>query len=166
MFFYVKSHCFRAARLYIFVMMKKRDGKIGTSANRRRLTLNDVLESVSRKKCIKLNKNEQLYKQNEPVKGVYYLISGKIKIEQKDKDEKYHVLHSVKAPDIIGLSTILCDEVHTNSAYSVEESNIIFIPKKDFLDLLNQNKQIAIDLMKLLCTKINKTEARIPQIVQ
>ena len=146
--------------------MKKRDEKITASVNRKRLTLNDVLVSVSRKKFIRLSKNEQLYKQDEPIKGVYYLLAGKINIVQKNKDEKYHVLHSVKSPDIIGLSSILCDELHTNSAYSVEESNILFIPKKEFLELLNQNNQIAIDLMKLLCTKINKTEASIPQIVQ
>lgn len=166
MFFYVKSHCFRVRPLYIFVMMKKRDGKITASANRKQTTIEDVLISVARKKFIRLRKNEQLYRQNEPIKGIYYLVNGKIKIVQKDKEEKYHILHSVKAPDIIGLSSILCDEQHTNSAYSVEESHILFIPKKNFIELLNQNKQAAIDLMKNLCNKINKTEAQIPQIVQ
>jgi len=166
MFFYVKSHCLGARRNFIFVMMKKREGKITASDKRSRMSVNDVLVSVARKKYIRLSKNEQLYRQNEPIKGIYYLISGKIKIVQKDKEEKYNILHSVKAPDIIGLSSILCDELHTNSAYSVEESSILFIPKKNFLELLNQNKQVAIDLMKNLCTKINKTEARIPQIIQ
>ena len=146
--------------------MKKRDGKITASQNRKHMTINDVLVSAARKKFIRLGKNEQLYRKNEPIKGIYYLISGKIKIVQKDKEEKYNILHSVKAPDIIGLSSILCDELHTNSAYSVEESSILFIPKKNFLELLNQNKQVAIDLMKNLCSKIGKTEARIPQIIQ
>ncbi|MFI5144535.1 MAG: Crp/Fnr family transcriptional regulator [Ignavibacteria bacterium] len=147
-------------------MMKKRDGKITASQHRKHTTVNDVLVSAARKKFIKLCKNEQLYRQNEPIKGIYYLITGKIEIVQKDKEEKYHILHLVKAPDIIGLSSVLCDELHTNSAYSVQESNILFIPKKNFLELLNQNKQVAIDLMKNLCSKIDKTEARIPQIIR
>jgi CRP-like cAMP-binding protein len=146
--------------------MKKQAGKILTKREKRNTILGDVLNHITQKRIIKLNKNEHLYRQFDPIKGIYYLVTGKIKVVQKDKDEKYRVLHTIKAPDMIGLSSILCDEFHTNSAYSVEESNILFIPKKDFMEVLNKNKQIAIDLMKLLCKKINKTEAQIPQIVQ
>ncbi len=165
MFFYVKSHCLGVQAGYIFVLMKKQDGKKILKTIKKHPKLDEILISIAKKKIIKLGKNEQLYKQNEPIKGIYYLVTGKIKVVQKDKDETYNVLHSVKAPDIIGLSSILCDEVHPNSAYSSEDSSILFIPKREFLDVLNRNKQIAIDLMKLLCIKINKTEARIPQIV-
>jgi len=146
--------------------MKKQAGKISIKREKRDTILGDVLNHITQKRIIKLNKNEHLYRQFEPIKGIYYLVSGQIKVVQKDKDEKYRVLHSVKAPELIGLASILYEESYPNSAYSIEESKIIFIPKKEFLEVLNENQQITLDLMKLLCKTINKTEAQIPQIVQ
>lgn len=156
---------FGAVHNLFLYCMKKHEEKTVKKREKKISAFDEVMGSLSRKKIIKLNKNEHLYRQNEPVKGIYYLMTGKIKVIQKDKDEKYNVLHSIKGPDIIGLSSILCDEVHLNSAYSVEESNIMFIPKKDFFDLLANNSDLAMDLMKLLCVKIDKTESHIPQIV-
>jgi CRP-like cAMP-binding protein len=142
---------------------QKIEGKI-TKREKKISTFDEVITAIPKKRIIKLHRNEHLYIQNESIKGLYYLITGKIKVVQKDKDEKYNILHSIKGPDIIGLSSLLCDEVHTNSAYSVEESNILFIPKKEFLEILSRNNKMAMDLMKMLCIKIDKTEARIPQI--
>ncbi len=144
--------------------MRKLIGKKIPKRGKQNTYIDEILESVSKKRLIKLNKNEHLYRQNEPIRGIFYLINGKIKVVQKDKDDKYNVLYSVRGPDIIGLSTILCDEYYTNSAYSVEESNILFIPKKDFMDVLAKKNEVAIDMMKLLCEKIDKTESKIPQI--
>jgi CRP-like cAMP-binding protein len=166
MFFYVKSHCFGEWSDYIFVMMKKFAVEKNHSTNKKKSIFEEVLGSISRKKIINLKKNEHLYRQNEPIKGIYYLKKGKIKVVQKDKDEKYNILNSIKGPDLIGLSSILCDDVHLNSAYSVEDSNILFISKKEFFDILHRNNKIALDLMKFLCVKIDKTEAKIPQIIE
>ena len=60
---------------------------------------------------------------------------------------------------------MLCDDFHQNSGYSAEDSVVLFIHKKEFLEELDKKKEIAIDLMKFLCFKINKTEANIPQII-
>lgn len=145
--------------------MKKQEGKKLTITGKQNSTYEEIAGCITRKKLIRLSKNEYLYRKNDTIKGIHYLLNGKIKVIQKEKDEKYHVLYSIKAPDFIGLSSILCEDFYTNSAYSVEDSDILFIPKKDFLTVFNSNKQIAIDLMKLLCTKIDKTEGQIPQIV-
>jgi CRP/FNR family cyclic AMP-dependent transcriptional regulator len=145
--------------------MKNQEGKRLISREKKISTFEEVADHITHKKLIKLNKNEYLYRKNETIKGIHYLITGRIKVIQKEKDENFHVLYSIKAPDLIGLSSILYEEFYTNCAYSVEESNLIFIPKKDFLNVLNSNKQIAMNLMKLLCVKIGKTEGQIPQIV-
>ena len=165
MFFYVESHCFENWSGFIFVLMKKIAAGKNYSLKKNKYIFEEVLDSISGKKIINLKKNEHLYRQNEPIKGIYFLKKGRIKVVQKDKEEKYNILNSIKAPDLIGLSSILCDNVHLNSAYSVEDSNILFISKKELFDILHKNNKLALDLMKFLCIKIDKTEARIPQIV-
>jgi CRP-like cAMP-binding protein len=181
MFFYNKNHIFlchrslfRAALTGIFVEIKKSDFlpvmgkayanntvKIKRSSVSRNANINQLIELAKCKKFIELSKNQVLFREGEPVKGVYFLLTGKIEISYKNSDNTQSVLYTIKSPDIIGLHSIMEEDFYIHTAIAVSDSMICFMPKEEFERILAQNSKIALNLMKMLCLKITVIQNQI-----
>jgi CRP/FNR family transcriptional regulator len=123
--------------------------------------INELLELAENKQFLALSRNDRLFLENEKVKGVYFLLSGKIKIVKSDSENKDSVLYLIKAPDIICLHSILEEEYHIHTAVAAADSMVCFVPKKEFEKILANNMNIAFNMMKMLCLKINIIENQI-----
>jgi len=117
--------------------------------------INELLEMADEKHFIALSKNDVLFNENGRVKGVYFLLTGKIKITKSGSDNLESTLYFIKPPDIICLHSVMEEEYHVNSASAERDSMVCFIPKKEFRKILAKNVNAAFNLMKMLCLKIN-----------
>jgi len=121
----------------------------------------DLLGMVEHKKYLEYGKNDYLFKENEAVGGVYFLLAGKVEITNKDTEGIESGLYEIKAPDIICLQSILEEEYHSNSAVASEKCKVCFVPKIALKKLIEDNSAAALNIMRMLCLKINKIENRI-----
>jgi CRP/FNR family transcriptional regulator len=144
------------------ITIAKKPGKSLISPNP---ILSELLELAKTKQFFALNKNDKLFLENEHVKGVYFLLSGKIKITKKDFELNDSVLYMIKAPDIVCLHSIMEEEFHVHSAVAAVDSMVCFVPKKEFEKILAQNMTIAFNMMKMLCLKINVIENQINRYI-
>lgn len=177
MFFYVKGHCFGASPEFIFVLIKLhfivKNYKINKPAAKipksnfpfGNSVLNELLEIAENKQFIALSRNDRLFVENEKVKGVYFLLSGKVKIIKSDSENKDSVLYLIKAPDIICLHSIMEEEFHIHTAVAAIDSMVCFVPKREFDKILANNTNIAFNMMKMLCLKINVIENQIHKYI-
>jgi len=146
----------------IQITQTKKPGKSLISPNP---ILSELLELAKTKQFFALNRNDTLFLEDEHVKGVYFLLSGKVKITKKDSEANNSVLYMIKAPDIVCLHSIMEEEYHVHSAIAAVDSMVCFVPKDEFEKILAQNTNIAFNMMKMLCLKINVIENQIHRYI-
>ena len=127
--------------------------------------INQLLNLAENKQFIALTKDDVLFRENEPVKGVYFLLTGKIKTIKKDIENKESILYLIKSPDIVCLHSIMEEDYHLHTAVAACDSMVCFIPKDEFEKILAQNMEIALNMMKMLCLKINGIENQINRYI-
>lgn len=127
--------------------------------------INQLLKLAKDKQYIALAKDDVLFRENETVKGVYFLLTGKIKITKKDTENKESILYLIKSPDIVCLHSIMEEEYHLHTAASACDAMVCFIPKTEFEKILEQNMEIALNMMKMLCLRINGIENQINRYI-
>jgi len=104
-----------------------------------------------------LHKTEQVYKKGEIIfregafpAGIFYIIEGKVKKYKVDKDAREQIIYVANTGELLGYHAILAEDRYPDSAATLEESRIAFIPKEDFLDALDQSEVLGRRLLKTL----------------
>jgi len=104
-----------------------------------------------------LNQTGQVYRKGEIIfregaypSGIYYLTSGKAKKYKIDGEGKEQIIYVANTGELIGYHAILSEDRYPDSAAALEESNINFIPKDDFLMVLQQSDTLSKRLLKTL----------------
>ena len=103
------------------------------------------------------NKTEQSFKKGEIVfregfypSGIFYIIEGKVKKYKVDKDGREQIIYVANSGELVGYHAILAEDRYPDSASTLEHSTITFIPKEDFLMVLQQSSVLNNRLLKTL----------------
>lgn len=99
---------------------------------------------------LSFKKGQDIYIENTLSKGVYCIQSGKVKI-YKGCAERNMTIGLAGNSDLIGYQTIFNGDNFTNSAKCLEDSQICFIPKKNFLNIITSNSEMQMQLIKRCC---------------
>ncbi len=95
-------------------------------------------------------KGETLFREGSAPSGIFYIIEGKVKKYKRDPQGKEHIIYVANNGELIGYHAILAEDRYPDSAATLEESTIAFIPKEDFLQALEQSASISKRLLKTL----------------
>jgi CRP-like cAMP-binding protein len=95
-------------------------------------------------------KGDILFREGTAPSGIFFIKKGKIKKYKLDHDSKEHIIYVANPGELLGYHAILSEERYPDSAAALEESVIAFIPKKDFLDTLQESKVLSQRLLKTL----------------
>jgi CRP-like cAMP-binding protein len=118
-----------------------------------------ILAALSREDfdLLTLHQTEQVYKKGEIIfregaypSGIYYMTSGKAKKYKIDREGKEQIIYVANTGELIGYHAILSEDRYPDSAAALEESTITFIPKDDFLLVLQQSDTLSKRLLKTL----------------
>lgn len=104
------------------------------------------LENAS--KIIKLKKKQILYKKNDSPKGVYILLKGKIKIYQLNYDGSIQILFIYTQGESFGYRPILSEGKHPVSSAAIEDCELLFVEKAQFLKILSNSVELSNQLLK------------------
>lgn len=111
-------------------------------------------------------KNEIIFKEEEHVKFVYFIISGKVKRVEIDSHGK-EFLDDIHYPNqFFGyLSLFESDHSkHRRTAVAIENTEVTLIPKEDFKTLIFENREIAANFIKMLSGNVMDKERRLLQL--
>src|SRR5213594_724636 len=85
------------------------------------------------------HKSEQVYSRGEIIfresafpTGIFFIREGKVKKYKVDKDGREKIIYVASKGELIGYHAILAEDRYPDSAATLEESKIVFIPKEDF----------------------------------
>ncbi len=120
---------------------------LGTEIATKLVTANSV--SISYKK------GQDIYSENTVSKGVYCIQHGKAELYKKcaERNITYKLLGD---SDFVGYQDLINGQSFTNSAKCLADSQVCFIPKKTFFNILDSNPDITSLLLKNSCDENKK----------
>ncbi len=79
---------------------------------------------------------------------------------------KEQILFIAKPGDFLGYRSLLSEEFYGASATVLEQAAICFVPKSDFLKILNSNPSFFQKLMKAVCHELGVMEDKLAHQAQ
>ncbi len=98
----------------------------------------------------KYAKGEIIFREGSHPDGIFFIKQGKAKKYKLDANGKEHIIYVANTGELIGYHAILSESRYPDSAAALEESSIGFIPKEDFLKVLEQSPILSKRLLKTL----------------
>lgn len=109
----------------------------------------------------KLRKKDMLFMEGDSADFLYFLISGKIKIFKSNELGKEYIIDIHKEGDFIGYVPLLEGNKHKGAAMAIEKSEVAMIPKQDFIQIINSNKDVSMQFMKLVSSNFSDSEEKL-----
>jgi len=127
----------------------------------------DDLETLSsHKSCVAYKKGQTLFYEGTRPMGVFCINHGKVKVYKMGSNGKEQILFISQPGDFLGYRSLLSEEFYGASATVLEQAAICFIPKSDFLTILNRNPGFFQKLMKAVCQELGVMEEKLAQLAQ
>jgi CRP/FNR family transcriptional regulator len=94
-----------------------------------------------------VRKKEILFGEGEEAKGFYVMLSGKIKLFKISSEGKEQILHVVSAPDAFAEAALFLEGSYPAFAEALTDSQLLFFPKSHFVQLIERNPQLSINMI-------------------
>ncbi len=92
-------------------------------------------------------RGEVLFSEGEKALGFYVVATGKVKIYKLSPEGKERILHIVHPGATFAEAAIFGNGLYPAYAEPLEPSHLLFFPKREFLALLHEHSQIAINMI-------------------
>ncbi|MGF1564109.1 MAG: response regulator [Flavobacteriales bacterium] len=107
---------------------------------------------------------EVLYREGDYPNYLYLLKSGKLKVIRTDHYGKELVIGLVGNGEFFGYNAILEGTDQRETTVALETTEVLLIPRTDFLTLLESNRDVAVRFIKLLAGNVKAQEERLLQL--
>jgi CRP/FNR family transcriptional regulator len=97
-----------------------------------------------------IEKKEVLFSDGEEAKGFYVMLSGKVKLFKVSPEGKEQILHIVSAPDAFAEAALFLEGTYPAFAEAMTDSQLLYFPKRDFIQLIEKNPQLSINIIVTL----------------
>lgn len=125
----------------------------------------DLITKLAEDKKTKLlKKKETIYTEGSYPSNVFFLQKGKVKAYKSNDNGKEYITELYKEGDFFGYLDLLQGESYQETTISLEKSEVAIIPKDDFFNLLQGNREVATKFIKMLSNEIKDREERLLQL--
>ena len=108
----------------------------------------DDLEMIARFAVLRnFSRGEYLFRQREPAHGFYIVRRGIINVHRVAADGREQVIHLFRPPESFAENSLASDGGYLTDARSVGESEVILVPKWEFLQILRQRADISLRIV-------------------
>lgn len=126
----------------------------------------EVCISNEQKSCLYYKKGQVLFVEGSFPRGVFCLNQGKVKVFTRGDEGKEQIIHIAKEGEIIGFRSMLSGDTYKVSASTLEECNLCFIVKEDFLNMIDTNPTLRNGIMKELSKELGARAKFITNMAQ
>jgi len=109
---------------------------------------------------IKLKKGEVLFREGDPVEGIYFVFSGVIKVYKQWDDDKELIIRFAENGAILGHRGIGAHLNYPISAEALEPSVVCYVSMKFFESTLKVNGELTYQLVNFFASELRKSERR------
>jgi DNA-binding response OmpR family regulator len=113
------------------------------------------------KEIRKYAKKENVYREGNFPKGIFFVNKGKIKTFKTHDLGKELITGLYKEGDFFGYLALMDESNYADSAEALDESELCFIPKEDFFPLLYKNAEVSRKFIKMLSDNLTEKEEQL-----
>ncbi len=111
-------------------------------------------------------KGEELFQVGHHPKGIFCVVHGKIKVYQKGVDGKEQIVHLISDGNIMGHRALFGEDTYSCSAIALEDSQVCFLPKSDFYEMISKDGKLTFKIAQLLAHELKEAEDIITRTAQ
>ncbi|HZY81695.1 MAG TPA: response regulator [Cyclobacteriaceae bacterium] len=121
----------------------------------------DLKELCKDKKVKSFRKKAEIFSEGDNPTALYFLRSGEVKITKAHAEGKELITNLYRDNDFFGFEAILEDTDYQETATALQDSEVIVIPRQDFLTLLYSQPDVSAGFISLLCKKVVEKEKQL-----
>lgn len=130
------------------------------------LSIEELEQLSEHKGCAYYKKEQIIFREEAYPHGLFCVNRGKVKISKIGTEGKEQIVRLAREGDIIGYRALLSGEAYTASAFALEETDICYIPKETFYQILENNPGLSLQMMKRLAHDLKSAEEKIINLAQ
>jgi CRP-like cAMP-binding protein len=111
-----------------------------------------------------ISKRGLLFSDGQEARGFYVILSGKVKLYKVSSEGKEQILHVVSAPDAFAEAALFLEGNYPASAEAMTDCQLFFFPKKGFIDLIEKNPQLSINMIVSLSQFLRRFASLIEEL--
>jgi len=94
-----------------------------------------------------LEKGEYLFHEGDPALGFYVVRKGIVNVHRVASDGREQVIHLFRPGESLAEAAVVSEKGYPADARAVEESEVILIPKREFLEYLHTDSRLALRML-------------------
>lgn len=110
------------------------------------------------KKVTVVKKKTELFSEGDMPSSVFLVQSGEIKVSRLHQEGKELITNLYTKGSFFGFEAILENLPYNESAMAAQDSEVIIIPKDDFLTLVYNHPDVSAAFISMLCKKVVEKE--------
>jgi CRP/FNR family transcriptional regulator len=123
--------------------------------------LNDWKPVVeTNKQNFRIKKGQEIFKEGDPVTGIYFVYEGHVKVHKKWDNEKELIIRFARKGDILGHLGLESNNIYPVSATALEIAIVCYLSMDFFESSLNINNGFAIKLIRFFASELQNSEKR------
>jgi CRP-like cAMP-binding protein len=103
-------------------------------------------------------KGEIIFNEGETGDTLHIIVKGRVKITKYTQQGKIKILAILNEKDSFGEMALLTEEARSATVEAIDSVTTLSIAKKEFLDILQTEPSISLQIIKTLCHRLAKAD--------
>lgn len=126
--------------------------------------LAELRKVIAERKSRQLKKNQVIYYEGDKGNGLYIVLSGKVKTMKLAEDGRELMTGIYATDDYLGINAMLANEPYSDTATTLEDTQLCLIPREQLDELINQYPEVAREFITLLANNVREKEDQLLQL--
>lgn len=99
-------------------------------------------------------RDEAIISEGEEAKGFFVILTGRVRIYKLSPEGKEQILHIMEDGDPFGEVTVFAGSSFPAYADAIEESSILFFPRRAFVGLMRKDPDLSINILAVMSKRL------------
>ncbi len=117
------------------------------------LSTSELKEFIRTSKLLNFKKGDIIFLEGDPYRGFYIVIKGAVRVYKSNPEGKELTLHIIEPFNSFAEIPLFISEtsgkgnIYPANAQAIENSVLIFVPKEEFLKIIDKNPKISLKML-------------------
>lgn len=131
--------------------------------------MNDKIHELFEKSSApqqRIEKGHAVFLEDSPIRGMYLLHRGKIKLVKYEEDGKEIILRISGAGEIVGHRCFFYRETYGVSAVALEECELSFLPKSQLMSALKEEHELLFQFLRVFSEELHEEDKKLSLLMR